>query len=378
MDKGLDIDAYHCSLALHAPLHYRPSALAKSIDAIFSASRAQLPQAALVRRTEVLARKLSLAPDWLAADRALRWMQDGGTILTLGDPRYPSLLKEIDEPPPMLFVRGDPNWLAHPQIALVGSRNATPGGRETAHLLAGELSQCGFVITSGLARGIDAAAHAGALAVAGGTIAVSGTGIDRIYPRTNAALAREIAERGAVVSELPLGAPPRAGNFPRRNRIICGLAVGTVVVEAALNSGSLITARQTVELGREVFAVPGAIRNPLARGCHWLLRQGATLVETSEDVVAALPTYRLPSASKGKATAASLECGSKTLSPDSPHALVLNSCAFEPTSVDSIAHNSGLTMNLLSSILLELELAGTVRSLPGGYYERTGVSSAGR
>jgi DNA processing protein len=203
----------------------------------------------------------------------------------VNDGRYPPLLREIPQAPPVLFVHGDPDCLRVPQLAMVGTRNPTPSGRETARQFAAHLAGAGMIITSGLALGIDAAAHQGALAGGGRTIAVMGTSLDRVYPAKHRDLARAIAERGALVSELPTGTPALAENFPRRNRLISGLALGVLVVEAALQSGSLITARLALDQGREVFAIPGSIHNPLAKGCHALIRQGAKLVETANDIV---------------------------------------------------------------------------------------------
>jgi DNA processing protein len=225
-------------------------------------------------------------PDWVGVDRDLEWLaRPGNHLLTLDDDRYPDLLRQIPDPPLALFVRGDPATLASPQIAIVGSRNPTEGGRRTARGFAVELAAAGLAVTSGLAVGIDAAAHEGALAARGVTLAVAGTGPDRLYPARHAALAERVVERGALVSELPVGTAPLPGHFPRRNRIVSGLAAGTLVVEASLKSGSLITARLAAEQGREVFAIPGSIHNPLARGCHRLIRQGAKLVETVGDVL---------------------------------------------------------------------------------------------
>ncbi|MDA0233611.1 MAG: DNA-processing protein DprA, partial [Proteobacteria bacterium] len=222
-------------------------------------------------------------------ERTLAWASEAGNrVLTLADADYPRQLFDIADPPVLLYVKGEPALLSRPGIALVGARSATAAGEANAEAFARTLAQQGLVVVSGLALGIDAAAHRGALAAGStgaGTVAVIGTGIDRIYPARNAALAREIAAAGAVVSEFPLGTPPLQHNFPRRNRLIAGLAEGVLVVEAALGSGSLITARLATETGREVFAIPGSIHSPLSRGCHRLIRDGAKLVETAEDVV---------------------------------------------------------------------------------------------
>ncbi|MEA2080504.1 MAG: DNA-processing protein DprA, partial [Pseudomonadota bacterium] len=210
-----------------------------------------------------------MKPDWEAVERDLDWLaQPDNSIVTCQDPGYPSLLQEISGPPPLLFIHGDPDFLSQPQLAIVGSRNPSHDGRSLAAEFAAHLAGCGLTITSGLASGIDAASHQGALRAGGNTVAVAGTGLDRVYPARHRELAHQIAENGALVSELSPGTGPLAANFPRRNRIISGLSLGTLVVEAALRSGSLITARAALEQGREVFAIPGSIHNPLTRGCH--------------------------------------------------------------------------------------------------------------
>jgi len=308
-------------------------------------------------------------PDWSAVEKDLAWQgQAGNYILTYQDAYYPALLKEIPDPPPVLFVTGNVELLSSLQIAIVGSRNPSPTGRDTAQELAAHLSHYGLAITSGLALGIDAAAHRGALDTHGPTIAVMGTGLDQVYPARHQQLAKQITERGALVSEFPPGTPPLAENFPRRNRIISGLSIGTLVVEAALRSGSLITARMALEQGREVFAVPGSIHNPLARGCHQLIRQGAKLVENTQDILEELGTL----------TEAALSWHNADAIPSIPdkldqqHAHVLNNLGFEPTSVDTLVERTGLTAESLSSILLVLELHNQIISVPGGSYVRLG------
>lgn len=304
-------------------------------------------------------------PDWAAVEADLAWL-DAGTdrhVLTLSDPRYPPLLKEIADPPPVLFLRGDPARLAEHQLAIVGSRNPSPGGERDAADFARRLAECGLIITSGLAVGIDAAAHRGALA-SGATIAVTGSGLDRVYPPRHGKLAEEIAARGALVSEFPPGTPPRPENFPRRNRLISGLALGTLVVEAALRSGSLITARLAAEQGREVFAIPGSIHHPLSRGCHALLRQGAKLVETAADILEEL----------GPLAAWGMPPPARNASPSTDGAAefgeLLKHIGFEPTAVDTVVERSGLTAEQVSSMLVVLELQGHVTSAPGGLYTR--------
>jgi DNA processing protein len=306
-------------------------------------------------------------PDWQRVEQDLAWLErPGNGLLPLDDPRYPPLLRQIPYPPPLLFVHGDPDCLRLPQLAIVGARNPTPLGRETAQRFAAHLAECGLLITSGLALGIDAAAHEGALAGGGRTIAVMGTSLDRVYPARNRDLAHAIAERGALVSELAIGTPPTAENFPRRNRLISGLALGVLVVEAAAQSGSLITARLATEQGREVFAVPGSIHNPLAKGCHALIRQGAKLVETAADILEELGAL---AAATGEVAA------SRTSAPtpvvlDEEYRHLLAAMGDEPVGIDLLVDRCGLTAEALSSMLLILELEGYVAAMPGGLYGR--------
>jgi DNA processing protein len=293
----------------------------------------------------------------------LAWL-DGkdNRVITLEQPYYPPQLKEIFDPPPLLFVRGNPELLIYPQIAVVGSRNPSSVGIETAFEFAKTLSQCGFVITSGLALGIDAASHRGALSAQGFTLAVAGTGLDRIYPAAHKDLATQIIQTGVMVSEFPPGTLAKANHFPRRNRIISGLARGLLVVEAAKDSGSLITARLALEQNREVFAIPGSIHNPLARGCNALIRQGAKLVETVQDILDELSHYN--------------QRDEKILLPEVQSTLdleqqtLLNLIAFGPTSVDSLVESTGKTVETISSMLLILELQGYIEATAGGCYAR--------
>lgn len=317
-------------------------------------------------------RRYLRSPDWAAADRDLAWSREpGNRILRWGTPEYPALLAEISDPPPLLFVHGDATLLQEPQLAVVGSRNPTAGGEETAHAFAAHLAGVGLTITSGLALGIDAAGHRGALAANGTTIAVMGTGLDRVYPARHRDLAHEIAAAGgALVSEFPLGTQPRPENFPRRNRIISGLSLGTLVVEAVLRSGSLTTARHALEQGREVFAIPGSIHNPLARGCHALIRQGAKLVETAEDILEELGPLAASLTRTARATAPDEgPTAPAALSP--AHAQLLDLMGFDPVSVDQLTIRSGLTAAEVSSMLLILELGGHVASRAGGRYVRS-------
>ncbi len=305
--------------------------------------------------------------DWPEVEADLEWLEGPGNhLLTLDDPRYPGLLREIPDPPPLLFVHGDPGLLAWPQLAMVGSRNPSAGGTATAAEFAEHLCGAGLAITSGLALGIDAASHEGALRAGGPTLAVTGTGLDRVYPARHRELAHRIAERGALVSEFPPGTPPRAENFPRRNRIISGLSLGTLVVEAAVKSGSLITARLAAEQGREVFAIPGSIHNPLARGCHRLIRQGAKLVETAGDILEELGALAAASAER-----ATPEDEPLPLAPDPEHQALLDLMGHDPVSVDELVERSGLTPEAVSSMLLILELDDRVAAAAGGRYVRT-------
>ena len=246
------------------------------------ASNGQLQQLGLKQSAINALRK----PDEAGIARDLEWHeQPNNHIITCHDPAYPVLLSQLPDPPPLLYVHGSVDLLSEPQLAMVGSRNPSRSGQQTAVDFARHLASAGLVITSGLALGIDAACHQGALDVNAPTIAVMGTGLDRVYPARHRDLALRIAEQGSLISEFPIGTSPQPGNFPQRNRIISGLCLGTLVVEAAIRSGSLISARYALEQGREVFAIPGSIHNPLARGCHYLIRQGAKLVETAEDVI---------------------------------------------------------------------------------------------
>ncbi len=331
-----------------------------SVLDIFEASNTELAACGLDKRQ---IESLS-APDWAGVETDLRWLeQDRARICVLSDEDYPSLLRQIPDPPPLLYLFGNPEVIGFQQIAMVGSRTPTPMGKETAHTFGAHLSALGLVVTSGLAHGIDAEAHRGAVSVGGMSIAVTGTGLDRVYPARHHDLAHEIAETGVLVSEFPLGSPPRPGNFPRRNRIISGLSRGVLVVEAALRSGSLITARLALEQGREVFAVPGSIHNSLAKGCNALIRQGAKLVETAQDILEEFPDF---------ATDTVVESSEKSAVPafelDEDYHKVLKNVGYEPTSVDKVVERSGLTVDAVCSMLLVLELQGYVATMSGGRY----------
>ena len=299
--------------------------------------------------------------DWFQNDPAHR------AIVTLGDADYPAPLLQTADPPCLLYAMGRTDQLQHLQatrcLAVVGSRNPTPQGRLNAQAFAKSLVQSGLTVVSGLALGVDGAAHEGALEGAApgqlGTIAVVGTGLDRVYPRQHLALAHQITQQGLILSEYPLGTPPLNANFPRRNRIISGLAQGTLVVEAALESGSLITARQALEQGREVFAIPGSIHSPQSKGCHSLIRQGAKLVESAQDV---LEELRLPD------PFAQVPLALNTPAPAETGLLAL--LGHDPTSLDALQARSGLPTADLQAELLDLELAGQVERLPGGLFQR--------
>lgn len=287
---------------------------------------------------------------------ALAWAEQADChIVTLADAAYPQLLLQTADPPSLLYVRGDVGLLNLPSLAIVGSRNATPQGNKTAEDFAKALAGEGLCIVSGLALGIDAAAHRGALNGKGKTIAVIGTGADRLYPARNKALAMEIAEHGAIISEFPLGTPALAPNFPRRNRIISGLARGVLVVEAAPQSGSLITARLAGEQGREVFAIPGSIHSPVARGCHQLIKQGAKLVESAADVMEELGWQAPPNQQ------------ASTILDDHP---LLAALGHDPCTLDELAVRTELPTDQLLAQLLTLELDGRIAGLPGNRYQR--------
>ncbi len=328
------------------------------------------------------------ARDWLASPdpAVLRADQDWLSrpehhLLTWLDADYPAMLRESPRPPMALFVRGDPGLLWQPQIAIVGSRNPTADGSAHARDFASTLSRSGLAVTSGLAGGIDSQAHAGALAADGITIAVVGTGVDVVYPAGNAALAARIAERGAIVSEFPPGTAARAQHFPQRNRIIAGLSLGTFVVEAALRSGSLITARLAGEAGREVFALPGSVHNPMARGCHRLIRDGARLVETAGEIIqelrplaqrlgerlrATLALAEVPDADQPPGTMAP---GSERLA-DPDYRRLWDALGYDPAPVDVLVRRSGLTASAISSMLLLMELDGFITVGANGRYGR--------
>jgi DNA processing protein len=309
-------------------------------------------------------------PDPRGIERDLAWLAGPNrSLVTADDPLYPKQLAAVPRMPPALFVAGDAALLGRPQVAIVGSRSATADGRETAFDFAARLSALGFTITSGLATGIDAAAHEGAIAAGGTTIAVCGTGLDRVYPPEHGKLAERIVTSGALVSEFPTGTAPAACNFPRRNRLMSGLSRGVLVVEAAARSGSLITARLAGDQGREVMAVPGSIHNALARGCHRLIKDGAALVETLEDVLATLGETRLLGAAD-PARAACADAKNPDGALDSDAEMLLNALGFGPTEFDRLVERTGWSASSVLSKLQLLELEGRIESLAGGRYGR--------
>jgi len=309
-------------------------------------------------------------PDTTAIKRDMDWQdKPGNRIMTCHDTDYPVLLSQLESPPPLLYIHGQTNILSEPLLAMVGSRNPSASGVQTARDFARHLSAAGLVINSGLALGIDAACHQGALDAGMPTVAVMGTGLDRVYPARHRDLALKIAEQGALVSEFPIGTAPCAENFPRRNRIISGLSLGTLVVEAAIRSGSLITARYAGDQGREVFAIPGSIHNPLARGCHHLIRQGAKLVETAQDVMDELGMLA-DSCYRSDTHAVDIKAADEPLKLDPDYQQLIDFIGFDSTSIDQLVNSSGLTPAEVSSMLLQLEMSGYIASNHGGTYNR--------
>jgi DNA processing protein len=344
---------------------------ARALLAHFGAAEAAIAASTQARKGVVapaVAAALAREPGEFATRFAAgwQWLNGGGEeprdAIVVGDPRYPPLLLDSADPPLLLYVRGRIELLQAPAVAVVGSRNPTPQGLENARAFAAHLSQSGWVVVSGLALGIDGAAHEGALAGGAGTIAVVGTGLDGVYPTRHRALTRRIAAHGLVLSEFAIGTPALPENFPIRNRIIAGLARGTLVVEAAVQSGSLITARLAVEAGREVFAIPGSIHSPQARGCHALIKQGAKLVDSAADILDELPP--LPGAAATVARTSASATGAARKDP------LLEALGFDPIGLDALIARTGQSAAELSARLLDLELAGCVARLPGQLFQR--------
>lgn len=321
---------------------------------ILAASRAELSKVVPDR----VVRAVLAQPSHELLEKAAQWLEDPANhVVTLADTTYPRVLLQIGDPPPLLYAKGRFELLNAPAFAIVGSRNATQQGIAHAESFGRALADAGLTIVSGLALGIDAAAHRGGLAGAASTIAVVGTGLDIVYPARNRDLAHDIAQRGCLVSEFPLGTAPVASNFPRRNRLISGLAQGCLVVEAALSSGSLITARLANEQGKDVFAMPGSVNSPLTKGCHNLIKDGAKLAETAEDILGEL---KLPGGSRAP---------SRSSAGDEEHPLLAH-MGFDPCDFDTLAARSGLTADALAALLTEWEIEGLIEALPGGRYQR--------
>jgi DNA processing protein len=348
-------------------------------EQILAASYARIREVAGDKAANLLTSELTSEPSDEVRDRiapALAWLERGeGFLVTLADADYPPQLLNTADPPVLLYARGNRALLRSTCVGIVGSRNPTPQGAANASAFAKSLAQAGLAVVSGMALGVDSAAHRGALeasatgSVAGGTIAVIGTGIDRIYPAANKDLARVIATHGLILSEYAFGTPPLKENFPRRNRIISGLSQGVLVVEAAVQSGSLITARLALEQGREVLAIPGSIHSPQARGCHALIKQGAKLVESAEDVLEELRFTPIKSpvlSVSHKDTAITNVADNETQNP------VLAALGHDPCDLDSLSLRTGMSVATLNAKLLELELEGQVGRLPGGVFQRVG------
>jgi DNA processing protein len=353
-----------------------PSLVAEHVRALVAAT-GSLENAAAIGRQVVpgidlppAAQAFLASPDSALIDADLRWMEaNGAHLIPCTSPQYPSLLARVSRAPAALYVLGDPAVLSTPQLAMVGSRSPTASGRDTARDFAAFFARAGLTITSGLALGIDAASHEGALQADGLTIAVCGCGLDTVYPRQHARLAARIRERGALVSEFPPGSPPLPSHFPQRNRIISGLSFGTLVVEAARTSGSLLTAQHALEQGREVFAIPGSIHNPLSRGCHKLIREGAKLVESAADVLSEIQNF-LSVQPLAPAPQVADTPAAEGPPLDKDYEILLDALGFEPASIDVLVARTGFPSESVASMLLILELQGHVKPHAGGRYVR--------
>lgn len=361
----------------------RAGALRTLLDAAGSADNALAAGPGLWRQHGVDAQACAAirTPDAATLERCLRWLQTSGhALLGWDDSGYPPLLREIQAPPAALFVAGDPALLWRPAVAIVGSRAATAGGRANAAQFARRLAGAGLCVVSGLAAGIDASAHAATLEAGGATVAVLGTGPDIAYPRANRRLMASIADAGAVVSEHPPGTPPLRPHFPGRNRILAGLSLATVVIEAAVRSGALITARLAADAGREVFALPGSIHNPMARGCHRLIRDGAALTESPLDVLDALAPQLGPlagSLSRALTEVAADQTPDAAEGDAASYKILWDALGHDPTGMDELVRRTGLTAARASSMLLTLELEGRV-AVEHGRYCRTAVRARER
>lgn len=349
-----------------------------TIDTALAASDSSWQKAGLPRQA-----RAALAEEGGPALQALQdWLSEPQHhFISCMDTRYPRALAELEPPPPWLYAKGDLDLLSYPAIAIVGSRNPTQTGREAAFEFGRALASAGLVVVSGLASGIDAAAHEGALAAQGMTLAVTGTGLDRVYPAANRELAQRIADNGLLISEFELGTQPARGNFPRRNRVLAGLCTATLVVEAARASGSLITARMALAANREVLALPGSIHNPLARGCHQLIREGAKLVETTEhileEIAGSLAGFRRDDTQDHDRApeTTNLETIKTDAPPSDDEARLLAAIGHDPIRVDELVKRTGWPADAVSSSLLILELEGRIQSQPGGAYMRTAAKA---
>jgi DNA processing protein len=359
------------AFSARALLARAPGLTTAHVQALLGAAHGELERAtsgAVLRQVELpaAARDFLRAPDAAVLAADLAWLESSGAqILLSTDAAYPALLAQTVGAPAALYVQGSVAALSSPQLAMVGSRNPTPAGRDTAREFAAWFARAGLTVTSGLALGIDAASHEGALHGGGLTVAVLGSGLDRIYPADNTALAQRIREHGALLSEFAPRTAPLRQNFPQRNRIIAGLALGALIVEAARYSGSLITARLAAESGREVFAIPGSIHSPLSRGCHRLIRDGAKLVEEAADVLAEL-RIALPQ----EAAAQARDAAPAAPVLDKEYEMLLDALGFEPATMDVLVARTNLPSGSVASMLLILELQGRVAALPGGRYGR--------
>jgi DNA processing protein len=339
-----------------------------SAEAIFAASYGNLRKVV----SDELASRIHDEAVPESVQRTLQWLSEPDNhLITLADEEYPRMLLQTADPPPVLFAKGQLDCLLQPAIAIVGSRNPTPQGEKNAHDFAQTLAQFNMTVVSGLALGIDAAAHRGALAGKGYTIAVVGTGLDIVYPAKHRDLAHEIVKQGLILSEFALGVPSLPQNFAQRNRIISGLSIGCLVVEASLQSGSLITARFASEQNREVFAIPGSIHSPQSKGCHQLIKQGAKLIDAVQDILDDLSSEHLTEIGK-YALEKNFEVGKKNLNKENPtpYKALLDMMGFEPVSIEHLLMHSGLTSDVLSSMLTALALENKIASLPGGRYQR--------
>jgi DNA processing protein len=330
-------------------------------EKIFLASKTELKECKLFDKKTIDFLK---NPDFDLIKQDIDWSKkDYCHIITLIDEKYPEQLKKIYDPPPLLYVRGDLDCISLPQIAIIGSRNPSPSGSKNAYEFAKLLSKSGLAITSGMASGIDSNAHIGALKANCPTIAVCGTGLDRIYPARNKSLAHEIVSKGALVSEFTIGTPPLAKNFPKRNRVISGLSIGTLVVEAGLKSGTMITAKSAMEQGREVFAIPSSIHNPMSKGCHKLIKQGAKLVDNITDIIEELNINLDPNISQHKQSKKDIN-----KNVDYDHNLVLKYIGYEAVTVDEIVEKSGLSPQIINQTLIFLELDDKIIKINGNGY----------